>query len=262
MIKTALLPDPHTSNSNTPLDGKTALVTGAARRVGACISRALHGAGANVVLHYRSSPESAAKLADELNSVRPGSAVLAACDLLQINQLSALAAAGTLAFGRLDILVNNASTFYPTPVGNVTENNWNDLIGTNLKAPLFLAQATAPALRDSGGLILNLADIHATRPLLRYPVYSVAKAGLVMLTKSLAYELGPHIRVNAIAPGVVMWPDNGVNEELRAAMVDRSALRRPGSPEDVARAVLFFATQAPYITGQVLAVDGGRSAGW
>jgi pteridine reductase len=147
-------------------------------------------------------------------------------------------------------------------VGNITENDWNDLIGTNLKAPLFLAQAAAPALRASGGLILNLADVHATRPLLRYPAYSVAKAGLVMLTKSLAYELGPHIRVNAIAPGIVMWPDDGLDEQLQAMMVDRSALRRAGSAEDVARAALFFATQAPYITGQVLAVDGGRSVGW
>ena len=247
---------------HTTLDGKAALITGAARRVGRVIARALHGAGANVVLHYRTSADSAAELADQLNGVRPGSAVLAECDLLETNQLSALAVTSVQAFGRLDILVNNASTFYPTPMGYITEGNWNDLIGTNLKAPLFLAQAMAPALRESGGLILNLADIHATRPLPRYLVYSVAKAGLVMLTKSLAYELGPRIRVNAIAPGVVMWPDEGLDAELQAMMVDRSALRRPGSPEDVARAILFFATQAPYITGQVLAVDGGRSVGW
>ena len=244
------------------LCGKTALITGAARRVGAAIARTLHRAGANVVLHYRSSSDSAAQLAHQLNGVRPGSAVLAECDLVEISQLPALAEVGVRAFGRLDILVNNASTFYQTPLGQITAMQWDDLIGTNLKAPLFLAQASAPALRASGGLILNLADIHAMRPLRRYPVYSVAKAGLVMLTKSLAHELGPHIRVNAIAPGVVMWPDEGVDEALQEMIVERSALQRPGSSEDVARAVLFFATEAPYITGQVLAVDGGRSVGW
>ena len=260
-IRGAIL-EPDTPGSHTALSGRTALVTGAARRIGAAIARALHGAGANVVLHYRSSSESAAKLARQLNDVRPGSAVLAECDLLEISQLPALAEAGVRAFGRLDILVNNASTFYQTPLGHITAMQWDDLIGTNLKAPLFLSQAAAPALRASGGLILNLADIHATRPLRHYPVYSMAKAGLVMLTKSLAHELGPDIRVNAIAPGVVMWPDEGLDEALQELIVERSALQRPGCAEDVARAALFFATAAPYITGQVLAVDGGRSVGW
>ena len=246
--------DPHTA-----LGGKTALITGAARRVGAAIARTLHRAGANVVLHYRSSSENAAELMRELNDARLGSAVLAKCDLLEMSQLHALAETGVHAFGRLDILVNNASTFYPTVVGNITETGWDDLIGTNLKAPLFLAQATASALRATSGLILNIADIHAMRPLRRYPVYSVAKAGLVMLTKSLARELGPSIRVNAIAPGMVMWSDDELDKDLREMIVDRTALKRPGSSEDVARAALFFATQAPYITGQVLTVDGGRS---
>jgi pteridine reductase len=226
-IRGAIL-EPDTPGSHTALSGRTALVTGAARRIGAAIARALHGAGANVVLHYRSSSESAAKLARQLNDVRPGSAVLAECDLLEISQLPALAEAGVRAFGRLDILVNNASTFYQTPLDHITAMQWDDLIGTNLKAPLFLSQAAAPALRASGGLILNLADIHATRPLRHYPVYSMAKAGLVMLTKSLAHELGPDIRVNAIAPGVVMWPDEGLDEALQELIVERSALQRPG----------------------------------
>ena len=253
------IPERQASDPHTALGGKTALITGASRRVGAAIARTLHRAGANVVLHYCSSSENAAELMRELNGVRPGSAVLAKCDLLDMSQLHALAEIGVHAFGRLDILVNNASTFYPTIVGNITEVGWDDLIGTNLKAPLFLAQATAPALRASSGLILNLADIHGMQPLRRYPVYSVAKAGLVMLTKSLARELGPSIRVNAIAPGMVMWSDDELDRDLQEMIVDRTVLKRVGSSEDVARAALFFATQAPYITGQVLAVDGGRS---
>jgi pteridine reductase len=225
-----------------PLAGKAALVTGAARRVGAAIAHALHAAGASVVLHYRSSGDEAAVLAQDLNGVRPGSAVTA--------------------FGGLDILVNNASSFYPTPLGDIDDDDWNDLIGTNLKAPLFLAQAAAPALRERGGLIVNLADIHGVRPLRRHPVYCVAKAGLIMLTKSLARELGPQVRVNAIAPGPVVWPEGGVDAELREEIIARTALKRIGSAEDVARAVFFFACDAPFVTGQILAVDGGRSIGW
>lgn len=250
------------ATSTAPLAGKVALVTGAARRVGATIARALHAAGASVVLHYRSSAEEADALARELNGVRPSSTALAQCDLLDGPAVKGLAQAATTAFGGLDILVNNASSFYPTPVGDIDEDDWNDLIGTNLKAPLFLAQAASPALRERGGLIVNLADIHGMRPLRRHPVYCVAKAGLIMLTKSLARELGPRVRVNAIAPGPVMWPEDGVDDALRAEIVDRTALKRIGSAEDVARAVLFFASEAPFVTGQILAVDGGRSIGW
>ncbi len=249
-------------HSPAPLTGKTALVTGAARRVGAAVVRALHAAGANVVVHFRSSAEPAAELAGELNQARPESARVAECDLLDIEQLPDLARMAADAFGSLDILVNNASTFYPTPLGDITEIDWNDLIGTNLKAPLFLSQAAAPALRIGGGLILNIADIHGMRPLSRHPVYSVAKAGLIMLTKSLARELGPQVRVNAIAPGPVMWPEDGMDTQLQEAIVDKTALKRPGSTDDVARAALFFASAAPYVTGQILAVDGGRSVGW
>jgi len=249
------------TNPRGALSGKSALITGAARRVGAAIARKLHEAGANIVLHYRSSGEASEGLARELNEVRPDSVVRVEADLLDPKQLQMLPGVATGNFGSLDILVNNASTFYPTPVGDITEIDWDDLIGTNLKAPLFLSQACAAPLRISNGLIINLADIHGMRPLSRHPVYSVAKAGVIMLTQSLARELGPSIRVNAVAPGPVMWPEDGMDRELQSKIVQRTALKRPGSPDDVARAVLFFATEAPYVTGQILAVDGGRSAG-
>jgi pteridine reductase len=254
--------DAPTAASDKRLAGKTAFITGAARRVGAEIARTLHAAGANTVLHYRSSSEDAAALAQEFNHARPGSAALVSGDLLEIDQLPALAAAAAQAFGGLDILVNNASSFYPTPVGDITPLDWDDLIGTNLKAPLFLSQAVAPALHANRGLVLNLADIHGMRPLRRHPVYSIAKAGLIMLTKSLARELGPHVRVNAIAPGPVLWPEDGIDKVLQAQIIDRTALKRTGTASDVARAALFFAAEAPYVTGQILAVDGGRSVGW
>jgi pteridine reductase len=259
------MPAPADTNDTAhtaPLRGKAALVTGAARRVGAAIATALHAAGASVVVHYRSSAEEADALAGQLNSIRPGSATLAQCDLLDCAAVKDLARAAATAFGGLDILVNNASSFYPTPLGDIDEDDWNDLVGTNLKAPLFLAQAASPALRERSGLIINLADIHGMRPLRRHPVYCVAKAGLIMLTKSLARELGPQVRVNAIAPGPVMWPEDGIEAALREEIIERTALKRPGSAEDVARAVLFFASEAPFVTGQILAVDGGRSIGW
>jgi pteridine reductase len=244
------------------LRGRTALVTGAARRLGAAIARALHAAGANVVLHYRTSADDVMALEQELNAARAASARRVECDLLEVARLPALVKAASNTFGSLDLLVNNASTFYPTPVGDITTVDWDDLIGTNLKAPLFLAQAAAPLLKETHGLIVNLADIHGIRPLRRYPVYSIAKAGLIMLTHSLARELGPAIRVNAIAPGPILWPEGGINTALEKEIIDRTALKRIGSPEDVARACVFFATEAPYVTGQVLAVDGGRSIGW
>ncbi|MBV8405380.1 MAG: pteridine reductase [Gammaproteobacteria bacterium] len=244
------------------LRGKTVLVTGAARRVGAVIARTLHAAGGNLVLHYRSSADDATALVTELNALRPRSATLVECDLLETARLPTLVEAAVKEFGSLDVLVNNASTFYPTPLGDITEMDWEDLIGTNLKAPLFLAQAAAARLHEAQGLIVNLADIHGVKPLRRYPVYSVAKAALIMLTRSLARELGPHVRVNAVAPGPVLWPDDGVDRALQEKITQRTALKRAGSAEDVARACLFFATEAPYVTGQVLAVDGGRSIGW
>jgi pteridine reductase len=251
-----------TKDASLPLSGKTVLITGAARRVGATLARKLHGAGANLVIHFRKSTEEAAQLARELEGVRPGSTAFAQADLLKIDRYPGLIEAAVGAFGQLDMLINNASTFYPTTLGEITEQHWDDLVGTNLRAPLFLSQAAAPSLRITHGLILNIADIHGLRPLKRFPVYSVAKAGLIMLTKSLAREMAPHVRVNAIAPGPVMWPEEGADKELQHKIVDRTLLKRAGSPEDVARAALFFATEAPYLTGQILAVDGGRSVGW
>jgi pteridine reductase len=250
--------NPHETGA---LTGKTALITGAARRVGAAITRKLHAAGANIVLHYRSSADDAEAISKALNEIRPNSAVTVEADLLDVGQLQALPEIATSNFGSLDILVNNASTFYPTPVGDITEIDWHDLMGTNLKAPLFLSQAASSALRISNGLIVNIADIHGQQPLARHTVYSLAKAGVIMLTKSLAREMGPSIRVNAVAPGPVMWPEDGMDKALQAKIIDRTALKRGGTPDDVARAVLFFATEAPYVTGQILAVDGGRSAG-
>jgi pteridine reductase len=243
------------------LTGRVALVSGAARRVGAAVAHALHAAGANLLLHYRSSAQEAHSLATRFNAVRAGSVHTVQADLLATERLGELPVAALAAFGRLDILVNNASSFYPTPLGSIDERAWSDLIGTNLKAPLFLAQAAAAPLRAARGLILNIVDIHGLRPLGDHTVYSVAKAGLVMLTRSLARELAPEVRVNAVAPGPVLWPE-GVDEELQQRIIAQTLLKRPGSPEDVARAVLFFAADAPYVTGQILAVDGGRSLGW
>ncbi len=230
--------------------------------MGAQIARTLHASGANLLLHYRSSAEDAQALAQELNGARSASVLCAECDLLEVAQLPGLVARALEGFGGLDVLINNASTFFPTPLGDITEIDWDDLLGTNLKAPLFLSQAAAPALTERSGLIINIADIHGMRPLRRYPVYSVAKAGLIMLTKSLARELGPQVRVNAVAPGPVMWPADGLTSELQEEIVSRTALKRAGSAAEVARACLFFAAEARNLTGQVIAVDGGRSIGW
>jgi pteridine reductase len=244
-----------------PLTDKVVLITGAARRIGAVLARALHERGARVAIHYRGSADAARQLATELNGLRPDSALTFAADLGDLGAVAALPAAVIEAFGRLDVLVNNASTFYPTPVGEITAAQFDDLIGTNLRAPLFLAQAAAAELRLRHGLIINIADIHGLRPLKRHPVYSAAKAGLVMLTRALARELGPQVRVNAIAPGPVLWPAGGIDSELQQRIVARTALKRGGSPDDIARAVIFFATEAPFVTGEVLAIDGGRSLG-
>jgi pteridine reductase len=248
-----------TSIETSDLRGQVLLITGGARRVGAAIVRALHGAGADVMVHYRASATEAASLEAELNGVRARSAALIRADLLDEAAPDALVGATLRAFGRLDLLINNASSFYPTPVGHITQAHWDDLVGSNLKAPLFLCQAAAPALRERRGQIINMVDIHALRPLKGYPVYSAAKAGLAMLTRSLARELGPEIRVNGIAPGPVLWPDVEMDEALKAEIVDKTALKRHGTPEDIARTALFLAKDAPYMTGQILAVDGGRS---
>ena len=250
-----------TSRAPLPLQDHAVLVTGGARRLGAAMACALHDAGCRVMIHHRSSAGAAATLVDELNARRAGSAARIAADLNDLAALPGLVEATLAAFGRLDVLINNASTFYPTPVGEITAAQFDDLIGSNLRAPLFLSQAAAPALRASGGLILNMVDIHGFRPLKRHPVYSAAKAGLAMLTQSLARELAPDVRVNGIAPGPVMWPEAEMDPALRARIIDRTALKRIGRPEDIARAALFFVRDAPYVTGQILPVDGGRTVG-
>jgi pteridine reductase len=242
-----------------PLAGRCVLITGGAKRLGAAIGRRLHAAGANVVVHYHQSRPAADALVAEVEALRAGSALAVRADLHQVAHLPDLAQAALARFARLDVLVNNASTFYPTPVGSITLQQFDDLIGTNLRAPLFLSQAAAPALRESRGLIINMVDIHGRRPLKAHPVYSSAKAGLIMLTKSLARELGPEIRVNGIAPGPVLWPERDLDAALKEDIVARTALKRSGSPEDIASAAYFFAAEAPYVTGQVIAVDGGRS---
>lgn len=246
----------------TSLNGKVVLITGAAKRLGAAVARTLHQAGANIAIHHRSSRAEAERLIQELNTARSDSAHGLVADLLDFAALPGLIERTVQRFGRLDVLFNNASTFYPTGVGSITETQWNDLLGTNLKAPLFLAQAATPHLRKTHGLILNMVDIHGQRPLPEHPVYSTAKAGLIMLTRSLARELGPEIRVNAIAPGPILWPEHGLAPELQTAIIEKTVLKRHGDPEDIARAALFFAKDAPFVTGQILAVDGGRSIGW
>lgn len=247
------------SHSNQPLRGHTALITGGARRLGAAIARLLHASGANVLVHYHRSGTAATTFVDELNSIRPGSAASHCANLLEVATLPRIINAAVDTFGRLDVLVNNASTFYPTRLGEITLEAWDDLMGSNLRAPLFLAQAAAPELSKRQGLILNIVDIHGLRPLKAHAVYCAAKAGLVMLTYSLARELGPSVRVNAIAPGPVMWPETPMSPEMKASIVDRTALKRVGTPQDVAKAALYFAADAPFVTGQVLAIDGGRS---
>jgi len=244
-----------------PLKNKVVLITGAARRIGAALALAFHERGARVAVHYRSSGAEAAKLVAGMNARRRGSAFAIGADLHDMTALAALPGVVVKTLGRLDVLINNASTFYPTPIGQITIEQFDDLIGTNLRAPLFLSQAAATELRLRDGLILNIADIHALRPLRRHAVYCAAKAALVMLTRSLARELGPRVRVNAIAPGPVLWPAGGVDARLKRRIVARTALKRSGTPADVARAALFFATEAPFVTGEVLAIDGGRLQG-
>jgi pteridine reductase len=246
-------------STENSLDHQVILITGGARRVGAQIARTLHAAGARILVHYRSSAAAAKELGAELNATRPGSVALIAADLQQDEAPDQLVAAALGHFGRLDVLINNASTFYPTSVGKITRAAWDDLMGSNLRAPLFLAQAAAAHLARQRGLIINVIDIHGLRPLKGYPVYSIAKAGLAMLTRSLARELGPEVRVNGIAPGPVLWAEHDLDDGMKREIIDKTALKRMGSPQDIARTALFLIRDAPYITGQIIAVDGGRS---
>jgi pteridine reductase len=241
------------------LQGKVVLITGGAKRVGAATCRRLHAAGANIMLHYRASAGEARLLQAELNHQRKDSVALIQADLLDVAKLPSLVDQTVQRFGKLDALINNASSFFQTPVGEITPAAWEDLIGTNLRAPLFVAQAAAPALKKAQGAIVNITDIHAERPLKNYVVYSVAKSGLVGLTRSLARELAPEVRVNAVAPGPILWPDDESFDELsRQRIISHTPLKREGTPEDIAKAVHFLLAEATYVTGETINVDGGR----
>jgi pteridine reductase len=246
---------------NKGLSNKVILITGGAKRVGAAICRVLHKEGAHLMIHYRSSAFEARALQTELNLHRPNSVAIIQADLINIEILPKLVDETVNHFGRLDVLINNASSYYPTELCKIDEEQWQDLMGTNLKAPLFLSQAAAPELRKNSGCIVNLTDMHIERPKKGYIVYSVAKAGLVTLTKSLAHELAPEVRVNAVAPGPVLWPEDNpqFNEEYRQRVIAQTLLKRIGEGNDVAKAVKFLIYDAPFVTGHVLAVDGGRS---
>ena len=250
------------SHQDVTLDHRVALVTGGARRIGAAIARRLHEAGATVAIHYRGSADEAHRLCDMLNTRRNDSAEIFEADLAEAECLPALVDSVVDWAGTLDILVNNASSFYPTPLGSVTETQWDDLIGTNLKAPMFLSQAAWPHLRRQGGSIVNLIDVHARRPLRDHAVYGSAKAGLEMLTRSLAKDMAPEVRVNGVAPGAILWPERGMNEVVKRKIIEQIPLKRSGLPDDIAGCVLYLVRDAAYVTGQVIAVDGGRSIGW
>lgn len=240
---------------------KVILVTGGAKRVGAAICCKLHAQGAKLMVHYRSSQNDAQMLRQALEQTRPDSIGLIQADLLDIERLSDLIEETIRRFGKLDALVNNASSFFPTPIGQLTEEAWVDLIGSNLKAPLFLSQAAMPYLEKQHGCIVNIVDIHVEQPLKNYVIYNAAKGGLAALTRSLALELAPSIRVNGVSPGPILWPEHEewIDKSLRKEIIDRTLLKRMGEPEDIAKAVYFLIADAPYITGQIIAVDGGRS---
>lgn len=247
------------TDSNSELNGKTVLITGGAKRIGAETARTLHAAGMNIIIHYRSSRQEADELCYELKQLRDNSAAVIQGDLDDDHVYGRIIEDTIEIWGRLDVLINNASSFFPTPVGSITLDQWHKLINSNLKAPLFLSQAAVPFLKENNGCIINMVDIHAFRPMLKHPVYCAAKAGLAMLTQSLAKELGPEIRVNGIGPGAILWPENDMDESTKQYVIERTALKRHGKPEDIAKAILFLVRDAGYITGHIVPVDGGRS---
>lgn len=251
----------HKSNQaeKSILHGKVALITGGAKRIGACLARVLHARGMAVAIHYHSSPDAAHALQDELNAQRESSCMLIQCELTEYSKLKPMVDECARRMGRLDVLINNASAFYPTPVGNVDEPQWNTLLETNLKAPFFLMQAAAPHLKKQQGSIINLIDIYAERPLPDHEIYCASKAGLASLTRSFAQSLAPEIRVNGIAPGAILWPENQHDEVAQKRLVSRIPLRRSGDPQDIANAALYLINSAAYTSGQILAVDGGRT---
>lgn len=241
------------------LAGKSVLITGAANRIGAQIARTLHESGANLIIHYRHSAEAALSLAKELNALRADSAVTLQTELSDLSALPTLAKNAAEAFGKLDILINNASSFYPTAIGEINQQHWQDLMSSNFQAPLFLSQACYPYLRDSRGIIINMLDIYASTPLKNHSLYCCAKAANQMLVKSLALELAPEVRVNGIAPGAILWPEqsDAANADAQQAILDQIPLGRTGDPESIAQTVLFLINN-DYLTGEVIRVDGGR----
>lgn len=238
---------------------KNILITGAAKRIGAACARLLHGQGCNIVLHYNNSEKQAVELCNDLNKLRTNSATLIQADLLDLSSLQQLANQATATWGDIDVLINNASSFYPETVDKVSAASWDELIGSNLKAPFFLSQALMPSLSKRQGCIINIIDIHAERGLKNYPVYSIAKAGLASMTRVLAKELAPEIRVNGVSPGAILWPEDELSSAAKSEILERIALKRAGNPIDIAKAVSFLINDADYISGQIISVDGGRT---
>ena len=238
---------------------KNVLITGAAKRIGASCAKLLHTEGCNIILHYRSSQQQVLQLFEELNAKRPGSVKMIQADLLDRDELTHLAHSAESSWGGLDVLVNNASAFYPTPMGDISEQDWDILFGSNLKAPFFISQLLSQTLADRNGCIINIIDIHAERGLKGYPLYSITKAGLAAMTKVLAKELAPAIRVNGVSPGAILWPEKECSDEEKSEILQRVSLKRSGEPEDIATTVRFLVKDANYITGQIINVDGGRT---
>ena len=238
---------------------KTVLITGGAKRIGNQIAHLLHASGYNIMVHYRSSSNAANILVNELNNERENSAASVQGDLIDIDAIPNIIEQTIDTFGRLDVLVNNASTFYPTPIELIEIDFWNDLVGSNLRAPAFMVKSAAKHLRESNGCIINIVDIYAQKPLSNHPLYCSAKAGLEMLTKSLARDLAPEIRVNGVSPGAILWPEQGNSEVTQEDLLERVPLKRMGEPNDIAKTVRFLIDEGTYITGQIIAVDGGRS---
>ena len=238
---------------------KTILITGGAKRIGRQMAITLHKAGHNIVVHYRSSAGSASELVALLNDERENSAIALQGELLDTDSIPKLVARAVDAFGALDVLINNASTFYPTPIELLQDEFWNDLVGSNLKAPAYMVKACVPYLRERNGSIINIVDIHARKPMANHPIYCSAKAGLEMLTMSLARDLAPSIRVNGVSPGAILWPEDGSGMAAQQEVLDKIPMGRMGEPEDVANLARFLIDEAEYITGQIIAVDGGRS---
>ncbi len=239
---------------------KVAIITGGARRIGRTVALELHKENIDIVLHYRNSAQDAAELANELNASRENSCVLVQGELNDETVLEKIITTAIEHFGRLDILVNNASSFYPTPIEKITDGQWNDLFASNLKAPAFLCKYATPELRKNNGCIVNIIDVYANRPLANHPIYCAAKAGLQSLTKSLAADLAPDIRVNGVSPGAILWPEDDSGVAPQEVLLKRIPMNRLGDPNDIAQTIVFLSCKAPYITGQIIAVDGGKSA--